>query len=67
MSGAAPRSNEPFAVNDRLGAGKSFTYQTGTNATTDVLTHQDIYKNPVGSTEGDCVVTGAGTVAKRCA
>jgi hypothetical protein len=60
-----PRSNEPFTVNTKLGAGKSITYQTGAPATSHVLTHHYIYGNTATS-EGARVATSVGTFTKKC-
>lgn len=61
-----PRNNEPFSIGASLGAGKSRTYEAGAAADSNVLTHQYIFANNVGSDEGARVVTNVGTVTKRC-
>jgi hypothetical protein len=63
-----PYSNEPFAVNRKLAAGKSITYYTGSGASyssSTTLTRRNIYNNTV-STEGVRVTSSAGSFAKRC-
>jgi hypothetical protein len=42
-----PRSGEPYYVNKTLKAHKSFTHESGTAATTHVLTHQFLYNDDV--------------------
>ena len=63
-----PRSSEPYAVNRKLGAGKSISFYFGSgasasNATT--LTRQSIFSNDVAS-EGVRVTSSVGIFSKRC-
>ena len=63
-----PYSNEPFAVNRTIAAGKSVTYYTGSGASAGssaTLTRRNIYNNDI-STEGVRVTSSAGTFTKRC-
>ena len=59
-----PRSNEPFSVDKHLSAGASITYQTGSGAKHNVLTHQSIYDN--NGKDGARVKTSIGTFKKHC-
>jgi hypothetical protein len=55
-----PRSNEPFPVNEQLDPGETVTFESGFDATQNVLVNQFIYDNEVGSQEGAEVVTSTG-------
>ncbi len=61
-----PRSNEPFRVGVKLGAGRSVTFESGYDANSRVLTRQYIYNNDVGSKEGARVSTSVGRFTDRC-
>lgn len=59
-----PYSYEPFRLNKALAPGQSITYQTGSRATSNALTHNYIYVD--SGQDGVRVVTSAGTITKRC-
>ena len=61
-----PRSNKPFRVGVKLGAGRSVTFESGYDANSRVLTRQYIYNNDVGSKEGARVSTSVGRFTDRC-
>jgi hypothetical protein len=55
-----PRDNEPFPVNSQLNPGETVTFESGSDATQNVLVNQFIYEDDVGSQEGAKVVTSTG-------
>jgi len=57
-------SDEPFYVYKHLAAHSSITYQSGTNATHHVLTHQFIYNND--TRDGVRFKTSIGKFVKHC-
>jgi hypothetical protein len=59
-----PRSNEPFRVSKTLQPGQSITFQTGYDATRNILTRQYIYNND--TRDGAKVVTSAGIFKRYC-
>lgn len=62
-----PYSEEPFTVNRKLGAKKSFSFQSGAKAKgANKLTRKYIYNNDVGDDEGARVKTSVGTFSDRC-
>lgn len=61
-----PRDNEPFTVNRSLAGGATITFQSGSAATSNVLTRQHIYDNDAGTAEGARVATSVGTWVDRC-
>ncbi|MGE3797725.1 MAG: SH3 domain-containing protein [Thermomicrobiales bacterium] len=62
-----PGSNEPFVLNQTLGAGLSRTYLSGSLATgTFRLSTTAILTDSAGASEGVRVVTSAGTVTRNC-
>ena len=60
------RSGEPYTVNATISAGKTKTFESGPSADLHVLTHQYIYANDAGSSEGVRVVTSVGSKTKHC-
>ncbi len=61
-----PYSYEPFRVSRMLKAGGTITFESGSNADSNVLTKSYIYNNDVGSKEGAKVSTSVGPFADRC-
>ena len=62
-----PGSNEPFTLNQSLGAGQSRTYLAGSLATGQFrLTTGFILTDSAGTSEGVTVLTSAGSVSKSC-
>jgi hypothetical protein len=61
-----PRSNEPFYVYDRVGAGRSITYTFGQGRGSHRLTRAYIFNNDVGEREGARVRTPLGAITDRC-
>jgi hypothetical protein len=61
-----PRSNEPFRVDRTLRRGRTITFESGPDASHNVLTHQYIFNSDVGSKEGARVATSIGRFADRC-
>jgi lipoprotein-anchoring transpeptidase ErfK/SrfK len=62
-----PGSNEPFTLNQSLGAKQTRTYLSGSQASgTYRLTTSAILTDSAGTSEGVRVVTSAGTVTKNC-
>lgn len=61
-----PRSNEPFRMDRRLGAGRTIAFETGYDANSNTLTRQYIYNSDVGNKEGTRVKTSVGSFVDRC-
>jgi hypothetical protein len=55
-----PRDNEPFPVNSQLNPGETVTFESGSDASQNVLVNQFIYEDDVGSQEGAEVLTSTG-------
>ncbi len=60
-----PREFEPFTVNKQLNAGASITYQTGSLASTKILSHEFIFANGA-SLDKVRVKTSIGTFKRAC-
>jgi hypothetical protein len=63
-----PRSNEPYAVNRKLSAGKTISFYSGSGASAsnaNTLTRQSIFSNDVAA-EGVRVTSSIGIFSKRC-
>jgi hypothetical protein len=61
-----PLSNEPFRVDRRLRPNRAVTFESGSDANSNVLTRQFIYNNDVGRQEGARVSTSVGRIVDRC-
>ncbi len=60
-----PRSDEPLPLSGSLAPGQSRTFETGRNASTNVLSQRTIYEN-VNPTEGARLTTPFGSVEVLC-
>jgi hypothetical protein len=60
----AQRSGEPYHVNRTVAAHKAITYQSGSNASKHVLTHQFIYNDDVR--DGVRFKTSIGNFVRHC-
>ncbi|MDQ3855299.1 MAG: hypothetical protein M3281_02755 [Chloroflexota bacterium] len=63
----SPSTLEPISLGRRLEPGQAVWYQTGSRASTNVLTRAFIFDGYAGTTEGVRVVTSAGTFTRLCA
>ncbi len=61
-----PYDFEPISVNQRLGGGRTITFESGPSAHGNVLTKQYIFNSDVGSREGARVSTSVGRFVDRC-